>query len=65
MMSSLSRLQCTRNLGVRGRKKASDLLGECLVRREPGQLTLPQVEIAPGQSIEVACVVVFGGHDSL
>ncbi len=64
-MSSLSRLQCTCNLGVRGREKASDLLGERLIRSKPRQLTLPQVEIAPGKSIEVACVVVFGGHDSL
>ena len=64
-MSSLSRLQCTCNLGVRGREKASDLLGECLIRSKPGQLTLPQVEIAPGESIEVACVVVLRGHELL
>ena len=65
MMSSLSRLQRACNLGVRGREKASDLLGQCLIRGEPGQLGLPQVEIAPRQSIEVACVVVFRSHDSL
>ena len=64
-MSSLGRLQGAGNLGVRGREKASDLLGERLVRGKPRQLALPKVEIAPGKSIEVAGVVVFGGHDSL
>jgi hypothetical protein len=61
----LGRLQDTCNLAVRGSEKASDLLGQRLVGRQPGELALPQVEIAPGKSIEVACIVVFGGHASL
>jgi hypothetical protein len=56
-------------LGVRGREKASNLLGECLIRSKPGKLALPKVEIAPGESVkfagEFAGVVVFGGHVSL
>jgi hypothetical protein len=26
---------------------------------------LPEIEIAPGKLVEIACIVVFGGHDSL
>jgi len=65
MVSSLGRLHHACNLGVRGREKAGDLLGQRLIRRKSGKLTLPEVEIAPGESIEVARVVVFRGHDSL
>ena len=65
MMSSLGRLQCACSLGVRGREQAGDLFGQGLIRSEPGQLSLPQVEIAPRQSIEVACVVVFRSHELL
>jgi hypothetical protein len=73
MLSSLSGLQCACDLSVRGRKKASNLLGECLIRGKPGKLALPKVEIAPGESIKLAGklagnlagVVVFGDHASL
>ena len=64
-MCSLGRLQCAGNLGVRGSEKAGDLLGQRLVGGEPGKLVLPEVEIAPGKLVEIACIVVFGGHDSL
>lgn len=64
-MSSLGRLQRACNLGVRGREKAGDLFGQCLIRSESGQLRLPEVEIAPRKPIEVACVVVFRSHASL
>ena len=64
-MCSLGRLHCAGNLGVRGSEKAGNLLGQRLVGGEPGELALPEVEIAPGKLVEIACVVVFGGHDSL
>ena len=52
-----------RNLGVRDREQASDLLGQSLVGGEAGQLALPKVEIAPGQPVEVGRLfVVFRGH---
>ncbi|MDP1750146.1 MAG: hypothetical protein Q8L22_11865 [Reyranella sp.] len=52
-----------RNLGVRDREQASDLLGQGLVGGETGQLALPKVEIAPGQLVEVGRLfVVFRGH---
>jgi hypothetical protein len=55
------------DLRVRGRKQAGDLLGHGLVRRKPGKLGLPQVEVAPGQLVEFGAssfnlVVVSGGH---
>ena len=62
-MSSLGRLQCTRNLGVRGREKTRNLVGQSLVGGKAGQLVLPEVEIAPSQAIEVGCIVTVGGHD--
>jgi len=65
MMCSLGRLQGAGNLGVRGSEKAGDLLGQRLVGGEPGELVLPEVEIAPGKLVEIACIVVFGGHDLL
>lgn len=62
-MCSLGRLQRRCNLRVRGSEKAGDLFGQRLVGREPGELALPEVEIAPSQSIEIAGrFVVFGGH---
>ena len=64
-MCSLDRLHCAGNLAVRGSEQTGDLLGQRLVRGEPGELALPEVEIAPGKLVEIACIVVFGGHDSL
>ena len=64
-MCSLGRLQGAGNLGVRGSEKAGDLVSQRLVGGEPGKLALPEVEIAPGKLVEIACIVVFGGHDSL
>ena len=64
-MCSLDRLQCACNLGVRGSEQAGDLLGQRLIGGEPGKLVLPEVEIAPGKLVEIGCIVVFGGHDSL
>lgn len=64
-MCSLGRLQGAGNLGVCGSEEARDLLGQRLVGGEPGELALPEVEIAPGKLVEIACIVVFGGHDSL
>ncbi len=52
-----------RNLGVRGREQARDLLGQGLVGGEAGELALPKVEVAAGQFVEVGgLVVVFRGH---
>lgn len=62
MLCSLGCLDRRRNLCIRGRKEACDLLGQRLVGGEAGKLVLPEVEIAPGQPIEVGGVVVFGGH---
>jgi len=60
---SLDCLHRRRNLGVRGREEASDLLGERLIGGEPGELALPKIEIAPGQLVEVGRLfVVFRGH---
>ena len=61
-MCSLSRLHRRRNLGVRGSEQAGDLFGQRLVGREPGELALPEVEITPGQAVEIGRIVVFGGH---
>jgi hypothetical protein len=61
----LGHLQGTGNLAVRGSEESGDLLGQRLVGGEPGELVLPEIEIAPGKLVEIACIVVFGGHDSL
>ena len=54
-----------RNLGVRGREKASDLIGQRLVGGKTGKLALPKVEISPGQLIEIGrCFVVLRSHVS-
>jgi hypothetical protein len=59
----LDGLHRRRNLGVRGREQARDLLSQGLVGGEAGQLALPKIEIAPGQFVEVGgLVVVFRGH---
>ena len=63
-MCSLSRLYRRCNLGVRGRKQAGDLFGQRLIGGEAGELALPEVEITPGQAVEIGRVVVFGGHGS-
>ena len=65
MRNSLSDLQDGCDLCVRSREKAGDLVSQRLVGGEPGKLALPEVEIAPGKLVEIACIVVFGGHDSL
>jgi hypothetical protein len=70
MGRSLGNLQGRSDLGIRRREQAGDLLGHRLIRREPGQLGLPQIEIAPGQPVEfgagLGCtgrlVVVSGDH---
>lgn len=62
MPCSLGYLDRQRNLRIRGREEAGNLLGQCLVGGEPGELALPEVEVAPGQPIEVGGVVVFGSH---
>jgi len=64
-MCSLGRLQRRRNVDIRGSEKASNLFGQRLVRGQPGELALPEVEIAPCQPIEIGRVVVVGGHGSL
>jgi hypothetical protein len=62
MLCSLSRLYRRRNLSVRGSEQAGDLFGQRLVGAQAGELALPEVEITPGQAVEIGCVVVFGGH---
>lgn len=52
-MCSLDGLQGRCNLGVRGREQSSDLIGQRLVGGKACELTLPQVEIAPGQPVEI------------
>ena len=63
-MCSLGGLQGGGHLGVRGSEKACNLFGQRLVGGKAGELTLPEVEIAPGKPIEIACVVVFRGHEA-
>ena len=54
MRNSLGGLQDGCDLCVRSREKAGDLLGQRLVRGKARQLALPQIEIAPGQFVEIA-----------
>ena len=61
-MCSLGRLDRRGNLGVRGREQAGDLFGQRLVGGKPGKLALPEVEITPGEAVEIGRIVVFGGH---
>ena len=58
-MCSLGRLHRRCNLGVRGREQAGDLFGQRLVGGEPGELALPEVEISPGQAVEIGRVSSF------
>jgi len=67
MRGTLGGLYCRRNLGIRDRKKPGDLLGKGLVGGEPGELALPEIEIASRQGVEIARaaargVVVSGDH---
>jgi hypothetical protein len=51
------------DLRIRGREQPGHLLAESGVGRQAGELALPQVEIAAGQSVEIGgLVVVFRGH---
>ena len=66
-MCSLDGLHRRRNLGVRSGEQTGDLIGQCLVGGEPGELALPKVEIAAGQFVEFGAriagrFVVFRGH---
>ena len=54
MGGTLGSLYCRRNLRVRCSEEAGDLLGQRLIGGKAGQLALPQIEIAPGQFVEVA-----------
>ena len=57
-------LQSGRNLRVRGCEQAGHLLAEPGIGRQTGELALPKIEIAPGQSVEVGgLVVVFRSHE--
>jgi hypothetical protein len=67
MGGTLGSLYCGRNLCVRSGEKPGDLLGQRLVRGKAGQLALPQIEVAPGQFVEIARrsisgFIGFGGH---
>src|SRR5262245_58159824 len=62
MLCSLSGLQRRGDLGVRGGKKAGDLLGQRLVGGETSELALPEVKITPGQAVEIGGVVVSRSH---
>ena len=57
----MCRLHGSGELGIRSGEQARDLVGQRLVGGQPGKLVLPQVEIAPGQPIEITRVV-FRGH---
>jgi hypothetical protein len=62
---SLGHRDRRRDLAVRGSEKTGDLLGQRLVGGKPGELALPEVEIAPGQLVEIGQmrgVVCFRGH---
>ncbi len=53
MRSTLGSLYCRRNLRIRGGEQPGDLFGQRLIGGKAGELVLPQVEIAPGQFVEV------------
>jgi len=66
MRGTLSSLYRRRNLGVRGSKKTGDLFGQRLIGGKARELALPQVEIAPCQTVEIGGrLVVLGGHAPL
>ncbi len=48
MQGTLGGLYCRRNLGIRGRKKPRDLLGERRIGGESRELALPEIEVTPG-----------------
>jgi hypothetical protein len=58
MRCTLGSLYCRRNLGIRGREQPRDLLGQRLIRGEAGKLALPEIEIAPGQPVELTSGIV-------
>ena len=67
----MGRLHRRRDLGIRGGEQACDLLGQRLIGGKSGELALPEVEIAPGQPVEIGTgigatadgrFVVFRGH---
>lgn len=62
MLGTLSHLEDRCDLRVGGSKQARDLLGQALVGGEAGELALPQVEIAPGQTVCIGRIVVVGSH---
>jgi hypothetical protein len=53
-------LQCSRNLRVRGREQPGYLLGQRLVGSQGRQLALPEIQITPGQPIEIARLAIGG-----
>jgi hypothetical protein len=56
-------VQRGRNLRIGRREQPGHLLAEPGIGRQAGQLALPQIEIAAGQSVEIGgLVVVFRGH---
>jgi hypothetical protein len=64
MGCSLGGLYRGGNLGIRGREETDDLLGQSRVGRQPRKLALPEIEIAPGQPVEIGRIVVFRSHGS-
>jgi hypothetical protein len=60
---ALSGLERGGDLRIRGREQPGHLLVERGIGRQAGQLALPKVEIAAGQSVEIGgLVVVFQSH---
>lgn len=67
MRGTLGSLYCRRNLRVRGSEQSGNLLGQRLIGGHAGQLGLPEIEITPGQPVEIGRVagpgiVAFGRH---
>ena len=63
MRGTLGSLYRRRNLGVRGSEQAGDLFSQRRIGSETGKLALPQIEITPGQTVEIGGgLVVLGGH---
>jgi hypothetical protein len=65
MRNSLGGLQDGRDLGVRGREEAGDLLGQSRVGGHAHELILPQIEITARQPVELGAVILFRGHEPL
>src|SRR6185369_3334330 len=56
-----------RNLGVRDSEEPGDLLGQRLIGGKARKLVLPEIEITPGQPVEIGLragpgIVAFGSH---